>query len=100
MFKYFPLHFLQQHSFQDHYNGDKLTSSVHPLASTRIINHKNDGQNIGYDDSHVHTIDSEKNMGHWQGESLTFQNLPSMEPLQQANIILSSTVSKLVKSGF
>ena len=87
--KYFPLN-LPQHSIHEH-GGDKFTSTKRLASDNSTSLHDVQG---GHNENeiHVHTTDREKNMRNWS-ESLKFQDLPSIEPLQEANIIMSLKVS-------
>ena len=48
-------------------------------------------------DSHIHSISSTRNMGNWSN-LLGIHDLPSIDPLQEANIILSLNVSTVSKN--
>ena len=50
-------------------------------------------------DSHIHSISSTRNMGNWSN-LLGIHDLPSIDPLQEANIILSLNVSNVSKISF
>ena len=49
-------------------------------------------------DSHIHSISSTRNMGNWSN-LLGIHDLPSIDPLQEANIILSLNVSNVSKKS-
>ena len=85
----FPLNLPQQSIHED--GSDKFTTTKNSDSRDATILNDNDVRDPERE-THVHTIDCEKNMGNWC-ESLTFRSLPSIEPLQEANIILSLKVS-------
>jgi len=91
-----------------HYNAidDLLQDHTHTIISDNADDSKNsdknnlalDGDNIlshnkeeGGNESHIHSISSARNMGIWSN-LLAIHDLPSIAPLQEANIILSSNV--------
>ena len=87
----FSSQFATQHAIindnADDNQKSAINKSVLGVGNTLADNEDEEGN-----ESHIHSINRTRNMGSWS-TLLTIQDLPSIDPLQEANIVLSLNVS-------
>ena len=92
----FSSQFATQHAIiNDNADDNKksaINKSVLGVGNTVADNEDEEGN-----ESHIHSINRTRNMGSWPS-LLKIQDLPSIDPLQEANIVLSLNVSTHLKT--